>query len=386
MAEIKDIRESMRRKKRAKTVRRISLLVILLSLAVIVFINRDSLTPDAISNWLSGSINAGGEEEGFPIKLPSGDTIALDNVGGNIVLTNQTNLYFYSPRGREIRSVQHAKKNIQSKINGDNVLVYSVGGNVVSVETQTKTAATLETDNAVITGAISKNGKFVIATESDVYTSELKVYDKNANAVFKWTPSVGVISSVALSEDGSRVVAATVYTQGGKIMSGIYYFSTSKSEALFSYQLENEIVLSLSCDKSKVTVVTDAQLLELSSDGEKKGSFAFEEKRLIGTAQCSRGLAMVFHDVNDPSLSVLCVVGKEGELKAQAAVSGLVVDIACSGDNIYLLTETDLLLYDASTAVRRADYSIADDGVGVCANSAGVYVITAASEILRPNM
>ena len=386
MAEIKDIRESMRKKKRAKTVRRISLLVILLSLAVIVFINRDSLTPDSISNWLSGSINAGGGEEGFPIKLPSGDTIALDSAGGNIVLTNQTNLYFYSPRGREIRSVQHGKKNIQSKVSGDNVLVYSVGGNAVSVETQTKTAATLETDNAVITGAIAKNGKFVIATESDVYTSELKVYDKNANAVFKWTPSVGVISSVALSEDASRVVAATVYTQGGKIMSGIYYFSTSKSEALFSYQLENELVLSLSCDRSKVTGVTDAQLLEISSDGEKKGSFAFEEKRLIGAAQCSRGLAMAFRDVNDPSLSVLCVVGKEGELKAQASVSSSVVDIACSGDNIYLLTETDLLLYEASTAVRRADYGIADDGVKVCANSAGVYVITAASEMLRPNI
>ncbi|MEE1279423.1 MAG: DUF5711 family protein [Oscillospiraceae bacterium] len=386
MAEIKDIRESLKKKKRAKTVRRISVLVILLSLAVIVFINRDSLSPEAISNWLSGSINTGSGEEGFPLKLPSGETVALDSAGGNIALTNQTNLYFYSARGRELRSVQHARKNVQSKVAGNNVLVYSVGGNEVSVETESKTAATLETEKAVITGDVAKNGKFAIATESDVYTSEMKVYDKNANAIFKWTPSGGVISALALSEDGSRVAAATLYTQGGKIMSGIYFFSTSKSEALFSYQLENELILSLSCDKNGVTAISDAQLLELSSDGEKMGSFSFDEKQLIGMADCSRGLAMAFRDVNDPGRSVLCVIGQKGEVKAEASVSQHVVDIACSGDNIYLLTETDLFLYEASTAIKRAECEISDDAQRLCANSSGAYVITAASEMLRPDI
>ena len=385
MAEIKEIRDALKKKKRARTIRRISILVILLSLVVVIVINRDALSPEALSNWLSGSISQSGEE-GFPIQLPSGDTVRFENAGSNIVLTNQTNLYFYSARGKELRSLQHSRKNVQSKAAGDNILVYAVGGNDVSVETNAKTAASHKTEKAIITGEIAKNGKFVIATQSDVYTSEMVVYDKNANAVFKWTPSGGVISALAISQDGSRIAAATLYAQGGRIISGIYLFSTSKSEALFSYRLENELVRSLSCDKNGVTVVSDSQFLSLSAKGEEVGSFSYDEKQLIDFKECSKGLAMVFQDVNDPNRSILCVVNDEGELKAEAGVSEKILDIACSGNNIYLLSETSLKLYDASTAVKDDECIIEDDAQRVCATTAGAYVITAASEIIRADI
>ncbi len=386
MAEIKDIREAMKKKKRAKTVRTVSLIVILAALLVIVFINRSSLTPEAISNWLSGSFSQTNSKEGFPVQLPSGEAVQLECADSNIVLTNQTNLLFYSPRGRQLREIQHARKNVQSVASGENVLVYSVGGNEVSVETHLKTAATLDADNSVITGDIAKNGKFVIATESDVYTSELMVYDKNANPIFKWTPSAGVIASVAISEDGSRVVASTLYTQGGKIISGIYFFSTSKSEALFSQKIENEIVMSLTCDKNSVTVITDAQLININSDGEISSKFSFEEKRLIAHDLCSKGTVLVFRDVNDPSNSVLYVIGDEGEIKSQASLGQKVLGLGSSGNDIYLLTETDAFLYDASTATRRDECSIEDDGKMICANSSGAYIITAASQMQKLNL
>lgn len=386
MAEIKEIRDAMRRRKKARTVRRIAIVIILAALVVAVIINKDRLSPEAISNWLSGSLSQGSGEEGFPVELPSGETVDVSGAGNNVVLTNQTNLYFYSSRGKQLRNVQHARKNVQSKVAGENVLVYAVGGNEVSVETSSKTAAALETDNTIITGEIAKNGRFAIATKSDVYTSEMKVYDKNANAVFKWTPSGGVITALSLSQDGNYVAAATVYTQGGKIMSGIYLFATSKSEALFSYQLENELVLSLTCEKKSVLAVSDARLLELDMAGEVTGNFSFDGKQLIDSAVCSKGLAMVFRDVNDPSRSVLYVIGNEGAVKSEAAVAHQVIDMACSGDDIYLLTETAILRYQASTAIKNGECEIEDDAEWLCANSAGAYVITAASQMLRPDI
>ena len=263
MAEIKEIRNAMQRKKRNRTIRRICIVVILLALVVAIILNRDNLTPDAISNWLSDSLSADSSEEGFPVGLPSGETVSLLGVGENVALTTQTNVYFYSPRGREMRSIQHSCKSVQAKAGGDNLLVYSVGGNRVLVETKTKNMATVETGNKIITGEISHNGRFAIATESDVYTSEMSVYDKAGNAVFKWTPSGSVITTLALSEDGRRVAAATVYTEGGVLMTGVHLFETGKSEALFSYKLKDEIAVSLEVHKNSVRVVGNSAVTDI---------------------------------------------------------------------------------------------------------------------------
>jgi len=386
MAEIKEIRDAMRKKKRNRNIRRISILIILLALVVMVIVNREYLTPEAISQWLEGSISAGSEGEGFPVNLPSGETVSLLDAGNNIVLTNQTNVYFYSPRGKLLRNVQHSCKNVQSKAAGNNLLVYSVGADTVRVETNTKTAVSITTDNPVTTGAISKNGRFALATESDVYTSEMIVYDKNANAVFKWTPSGAVITSLALSDDGHYIAAATVYTKGGKIMSGIYLFSTGKSEALLSYSIEDEIVVSLQCDKNSVRVITDSRAFCVNKEGEIKGSLSFDEKKLIDADETENGSALVFRDVNDPSKSVLTVINQNAEVTSEALLPYSIDAVACGGKNIYMLTDELLVCYEASTAIKTGESAIEHDAERLCATSAGAYVITSASVLIAPEV
>ena len=93
MAEVREIRDALKKRKRARLIRRIAIFVIVVSLAVVIIINKDNLTPEAISNWLSGTVIKSGEG-GFPVKMPSGETVSLDIVGSDIALTNQTNVYF----------------------------------------------------------------------------------------------------------------------------------------------------------------------------------------------------------------------------------------------------------------------------------------------------
>ncbi|MBQ8868109.1 MAG: hypothetical protein IJ027_00110 [Oscillospiraceae bacterium] len=386
MAEIKEIRNAMRKKKRNRTIRRICIVIILLALVVAVIINRDNLTPEAISQWLSNSAVANSGEEGFPVSLPSGEMVSLLGVGDNVALTTQTNTYFYSARGKELRNVQHSCKGVQSKAAGDNLLIYSVGGNRVLVETKTKTAATVEPHNKIVTGAISKNGRFAIATESDVYTSEMTVYDKNGNAVFKWTPSGSVISGLALSEDGKRVAAATVYTEGGVLMTGVHLFETGKSEALFSYKLKDEIAISLVVYKNSVRVITDSSVTDIDESGELKGTLSFDEKKLISAVECDGVSALVFEDVNDPSKSMLEIVNDKTAIKAQAAVSKALKSADSDGKDIYLMADDEVMKYSSTTAVKIGSSKIEHGGERLAACEAGAFVITSASELLRPEL
>lgn len=385
MAEIREIRKEMKKKRKAKTVRRIAILVILLSLAVIIFINREALSPEAISNWLGSSFNKGGSEEGFPLSLPSGEVVSLDSAGNSIVVTNQTNLYFYSSKGRQLRSVQHQKKEIQTKTAGNNVLIYSVGGDTASVENDVKTVTELKLEKPIVTGAIAKNGKFALVTESDVYTSELKVYDKNGNAVFKWIPQGGVISSVALSQDGNFVAASTLYTSGGKLLSGIYLFATSKSEALISHQISDKLVLSLVCSKNKVFAITDENVVSVSTQGEQK-TFSFSEKKLIDYDLIGDDIVIAFQDVNDPGKSVLVTINENCELKSEAQINAQVTSCRVKGKEVYLLSPTALLRYEISTAVKSGEALLETSGEKLTATTSGVFVANSASQLLCPDI
>ena len=386
MSEVSQIRNSIRRKKKLATIRRIAVVIVLLALAAALFINREKLTAESISQWLSGSITNSDSKEGFPVKLPSGEMVSLLSTQNNIVLTTQTNTYFYSARGKLLRNSQHSCKNAQSKAAGKNLLVYSVGSGEALVETSAKTTASLELQNRITTAEICQNGRFAIATESDVYTSEMIVYDKNANPVFKWTPSGSVITSLALSQDGKTVAAATVQTEDGVLVSGIHLFETGKSEAVFSYKLKDEMVLSLSVLKRSVVVVTQKKVIEINSSGEVEGEFDFNGKTLIDVNHIENATALVFKDANDPGISNLVVLGNKCVVSAEASVSDAVTDMAACDDKIYLLTDKTILEFSKSTAVKIGQGKIEHGGEILAASPSGAFVITSASELIRADI
>lgn len=386
MAEIKEIRDAMRKRKKIRNIRRISIFIILAALVVMVVINRDKFNVESIGNWLSASFNSEKGDEGFPVSMPSGEVYDFSAVSGNLVLTNQTNVFFYSSRGRRLRGVQHSKKNVQTKCAGEYVLTYSAGSDGVSLENYSKTITSFKSEKNVITGAVAKNGNFILATESDVYTSQITVYDKNSNAIFRWTPSLGVVTAVSISEDGHFVAASTAYTQGGRIMSGVYLFSISKKDALLSQNIEDQIVLSLMCQKDDVTAICDSSVVFLLNKGKEIKKYSFEEKKLISYVPCDKGLAMAFRDVNDPGRSVLTIISQKGTVRAEAGISQAVIDICASGENVYVMAAEKVLKFETTTAVKTDEVTVSEGCQQICANSAGVYVTTSASEMIKVNL
>ena len=385
MAEVRELRDVLRRRKRMRIWRRILALTVLAALAaavIFVLLNRDRFTPEAVREFFSTSFENRTGQEGFPVQLSSGTATSLSAAGSNLCVTSQTGLSFYSPRGRLLRTVAHAHKNVQTKAAGENVLLYAVGGDEASVETASKTSVTLKLDNAVVTGDICKNGRFALVCESDVYNSQLLVYDKSGNAVFRWTPSGSVITAVALSPDGYSVAAATISTQGGQIRTGIHLFSTRKSDAVFSQVLENELVLKMSCTKNSVQVIGDTALYRISGEGE-VARYDYAGRTLHRFADCSAGQALVLRDANDPGKSVLTVLNDECRERSSVTVDQAIIDVAGSGDQVFLLSDTQLLCYDAATARRESFCNIDNDAEYVAVTSAAPYVVTAAAELIR---
>ena len=83
---------------------------------------------------------------------------------------------------------------------------------------------------------------------------------------------------------------------------------------------------------------------------------------------------------------MLCVVNNKAELKAEANISEKIIDMDASGENIYLVSESGIFLFEASTGLRRDECGIDDDAQRVCVGSSGAYVITAASEMIKADI
>lgn len=128
------------------------------------------------------------------------------------------------------------------------------------------------------------------------------------------------------------------------------------------------------------------QYTRLDEYGIEVGTFSFKEKKLIDISSVSNGHALVFEDVNDPNKSVLCTLSSKAELKAEANISENIIDMDANGEDIYLISETGVFLYESSTGIRRDECEIEDDALRVCAHSSGAYVITAASQMIKADV
>jgi hypothetical protein len=364
----------MRKKKRNKYIRRISLVVVVLALVIAIIFGGDSLSPESIANWLSEKFSLSFGSEEYPISLPSGDVVSLDGCDNSVAVTNQTNVYFYSVRGKQLRSIQHSRKNVQTVCADDMLLVYAVGADEISVETQSKTLVSIKSEKKILFGDICESGSFIIASESDIYTSEMTVYDKNGVPIYRWTPSNGVISAVAISQDGKFVAASTVFTQGGKMLSGVHLFDISKDKAISSHTLQDEMVLSLYCNETGATAVCTEKMVYISAAKKKAVEYSFGEKDIIDYEECQSGIAFAFYDVNDPSKSVLEVVSKEGKLKSHTEIPLALKEISAYEDEIYAISGENLLKYDAATAVKIGSYQFSEEAEKITSTSAGAFV------------
>ena len=63
-----------------------------------------------------------------------------------------------------------------------------------------------------------------------------------------------------------------------------------------------------------------------------------------------------------------------------------IIDMDANGEDIYLISETGVFLYESSTGIRRDECEIEDDALRVCAHSSGAYVITAASQMIMADV
>lgn len=242
-------------------VKRIIIVVIsLVVLGLIVFAvaNRENLTPEKISNWFRYDI-LGAHDTGFPVKVV-GSTVTEGNFycDNGVAYISDTAFESLSSTGNELCYTRHSFSKPMLNCDGDNVIIYNLGGNGYAVGNKKELGAlkTTKDDKYLIAADINANGDYCIVHQTDGYLSKIVVYNKDNEQLYAYSFAKYYINCVALNSKGTGCVACGVSGDSGS-MSGIaYLLDFTKKEPSATFTLDENLVYSVEyLSSSKVCMV-----------------------------------------------------------------------------------------------------------------------------------
>ena len=89
---------------------RVALVLLVVVLGLAIWLNRESLTPENLWNWIQLQVRGSGEGDGYPVSI-TGSSVAEGNFlaqDGNAVVLSDTALTVLGPSGQELASIRHS--------------------------------------------------------------------------------------------------------------------------------------------------------------------------------------------------------------------------------------------------------------------------------------
>lgn len=208
--------ENVRRKKRARHLRMLAVIV-LLGAAVLayftgVFGASLSVLGDVADSILVAFTPGSGWPQDFTLE---GFTNAAE-ISGGFAAVGSSDLCIYSSTGKELRRVQHSYANPAIAVGKTRLCLYNRGGTQLTVESRSRTLYTYSTTSAIRQCVMADNGQLAVLTADEVL-----VLDTSHNVILRWTPSEKV-SGLAFSPNGKKLAVACVQAENGYLGTVMY--------------------------------------------------------------------------------------------------------------------------------------------------------------------
>ena len=232
------MRRRRRRRRRQRRlpgwVYRIVAVLLIAVLGLVLYVNRGNLTPEKIGDWVQERVVGMGVGDGYPAAITGSQVLACNftSASGDVVMVSDTHLTALNSTAKEVLSRQHSFSFPILRLNGDQALLYNLGGKGYQVETRAKTVFRGDAENNILGGAMAANGHYALLTESTDYLGQLTVYtgENEEQYVYRFSSCYPV--TAALSPDASRALVCGVYAEGGAFASSLYLIDLNSSSGV----------------------------------------------------------------------------------------------------------------------------------------------------------
>lgn len=181
------VRLSEVRRRRQRKKRRMLALLALLAVVVIAALAgvfRSSVTALAdLGDSIRIGLTPGGS---YPVKTGIGQLYQVEKLAGGFVELGEKDVVLASASGLKLRTIQHGYARPALAVGGSRFCVYNRAGYTLRVESRSQNLYTQTLDNAILVCGMSQNGSLAVATRSNRYTAEVKVYSPNFVYRYGW--------------------------------------------------------------------------------------------------------------------------------------------------------------------------------------------------------
>lgn len=307
----------------------------------------------------------------FPKSVVGSKLVSLKSEGNTAFLLTNTHISGYTSSGKELFEYQHNFSSPVLKTSSTRSLVFNRQGTGYIVLNSSSAVYNKEYSKPIYCGDIADDGTIAFATKSDKYSAQVDVFGKNLKHKFSWFSVDGLISDMALSNDGNYIAIAVLKAKDGTYLSEIHLFNINSDKELYSIAVEGSPIYGLENISSRYFSYTTDSAVTFSKWTEK------EEKKIE-----KLGLSPSFYK-NTGNLNVvvfgkntssnISIIKNTGEEAGNFSYNGLIDDISVTDKNVYILKGNKIFILDFTgktidtVSTEQTPYAIASSKNGVFA-------------------
>lgn len=340
------------------------LLAVLLAVMVIAAFSAygDQLTLDNVRYMLKfiNTENAAANEN---------DVIYFDSDIGNkgcllaesLAVYNPSGITFYDNNGEKTLTDLLRTDSALTAVGGKNLLMCDLGGYELRAYTAYQKSYSETFSYPILGLAASDSGSFAVISSVKGYRSAVMIYNSYFRVIYTRKFGEYYVNCVDIFSTGNRFVTAAMYSDEGKIHTGLYLFSTDSEDPVAFVAYPGELPLAVKCFKSGgYALLTDTSLRFYGSDGSMQSvtdiSSLGAKSFLFGENCCAllcetRGLS---------TGSRLLCISSDGGTAIDTNFDTAIKDTAFAGGRLYILLSGRLHSFDVTDGSSE-NYEVSED-------------------------
>ena len=349
--DINDVTLYRKKRKRAKLIRNLIILLLIVAAAVPVWIFRDTIF-EPLRGIASKITTTTTDSAGYPIDLSGRSDYSFYSMGESFALLSDTYLYSYSADGGQIFALQHGYVNPMATSNSKRIVIYDKGGHDFSLFNKTSRIYNLSIQDEVIVSVFLGSSEYTaVVTTGGRYSNVIYVYDGNGKWQYTQRFIDENIMQAAFSDDNRYLYITRVCSDNGNIVTKLSkYDMTGEGSEIWTAIIGDCVSMALSVGGDTVTVKGDSEIVTYDAEtGNQTGN-----QKYSGAVSCfdtaDNMTAFVFDDYTDDG-NVLVLLNNKCEAVASIAADPGIKCVAVKDGRVTVLTETHIKLYDSELKV-----------------------------------
>lgn len=290
----------MNKQKLLKILKNAAAIVVMLALFIIIYYqNRDRGFVKLMKNEETESVEVNGNLSRAFEGFTNGDVFAIED---KVVFVTSNTYGFIDAEGKgTYTSIAVSSPLLHGE--GEFVIYYGEDAKEAFVCRKDKAYYKISCDNKILKAKVNRNGYAVVATGKEGYNSEIMVYNKQGEAVFKWDIGTGELIDFDLNCDNNKLALSLALAGDNILIGELELIDITQAAIENEVQFESEVYYNVDFNRDGTFIaIGSTRISYFNRDGSLKWEKNYDGKSLIKADVSDNGMPVLAYSAAGSSV------------------------------------------------------------------------------------